>query len=117
MHQPGLSTNQTPGRMNADTPVVQLVSPRLTRLLWPNTSGSSIRSDDANRLIIDTSIKGEVRMGVEYDPIRTGKVVSPVFNSGKPVSNGDIEAFADACDLPEHVMGLDVAARRNGRLR
>ena len=56
-------------------------------------------------------------MGVEYDPIRTGKVVSPVFNSGKPVSNGDIEAFADACDLPEHVMGLDVAARRNGRLR
>jgi hypothetical protein len=61
-------------------------------------------------LIVDTSVEGEVRVRVKDDPIRIGEVASPVGNPGKSVSDSDVETLADASDLSEHVVCLDVAA-------
>ena len=51
-------------------------------------------------------------MRVKYDPIRIGKVVSPGGDAGEAVSDGDVETLADASDLSEHVVSLDVTAQR-----
>jgi len=98
-------------RIYANVPVEQLVSPPSARPLWPNASGSSVRSVDRNRFIIGTSVEGEVWVRVKNEPIRTGEIASPVLNSGEPVSDGDVEAFADAGDLSEYIVSLDVAAQ------
>lgn len=49
-------------------------------------------------------------MRIQDDPVRVGEVASKSINSGEPVSDGNVEAFADTSDFPEHVVGLDVAA-------
>ena len=48
-------------------------------------------------------------MRVQDDPIRIGEEASPSINSRKSVTDGDIEAFADASDLSKSVMSLNVA--------
>ena len=51
-------------------------------------------------------------MGVEDDPIGIGEVASPGGDAGESVTDGDVETLADAGDLSEDVVSLDVTARR-----
>ena len=48
-------------------------------------------------------------MGVQDDPVRVREEASPSVNSCKPVSDGNVEAFADTGDLAKGVVSLDVA--------
>ena len=98
--------------MGVYIPVDQLVGPASACLLWPNTSGSSVRSGERNRVIVDTPIEGEVRVRVKNKPIRIGEVTSPVLNPSETISDGNVETLADTSDPSEHVVSLDVAAER-----
>lgn len=50
-------------------------------------------------------------MGVQDDPIRVREETSPSIDPGESISDGDVEAFAYAGDLPESVVSLDVAVQ------
>jgi len=99
-------------RTGVDIPVDQLVGPASTCLLWPNASGSPVRSGSRDRVIVDTPVEGEVRVRVKNKPVRIGEVTGPVLNTRETVPDGNIETLSDAGYPSEHVVSLDVAAER-----
>ena len=112
--QCGTRESQRHGRLGrgVDIPVDQLVGPASTCLLWPDASGSPVRSGERDRVIVDAPVEGEVRVGVKDKSIRIREVTSPVLNPSESVSNGNIEALPDAGNPSEHVVSLDIAAER-----
>lgn len=74
-------------KVNADIPREHPGSPAGTRLLWPNTSIVSVWSDVRNWRGVGTSVKGEVRVRVQDDSVRVGKVASPNIECSESVSN------------------------------